>query len=123
MWLIWCAALSGALLFGLGVALWIRVSLVGLVVWFACCGIKALRHPGRGLLRLFWGSDGRWQAQDRLGRLRYVELDTAPQCFGSLLWMRVRADGWREIVLIDGLYMEPVMFAALKARLRLDQGS
>jgi hypothetical protein len=123
LWLIWCAALSGALLFGLGANLFIRIPLVGLIVWLAYRGIRALRHPGRGLVRLSWGSDGRWQAQDGLGRLHYVELETAPQCFGPLLWMRLRAAGWCETVLIDGLTMEPVMLAALKARLRLDQGS
>jgi hypothetical protein len=123
LWLVWCTALTGALLFGLGVTLWIRIPLVGLVGWLARRGARALRHPGRGLLRLSWGSDGRWQAQDGLGRLHYVELDASPQCFGPLLWLRLRADSWRETVLIDGRYTEPVMLAALKARLRLDHGS
>jgi hypothetical protein len=123
LWLVWCAALSGALLLGLGANFWIRLPLAGLVGWLAQRGIRALRHPGRGLVRLSWGSDGRWQAQDVLGRLQYVELAAAPQYFGPLLWLRLQADGWRETVLIDGLYMEPVMLAALKARLRLDQGS
>jgi hypothetical protein len=123
LWLLWCAALTTALLFGLGTTLWIRILLTGLAIWLAQQGVRALRRPGRGLQRLSWGRDGRWQAQDGLGRLHYVELEAAPQFFGPLLWLRLRADGWRETVLIDGWYMEPVMLAALKARLRLDQRS
>jgi hypothetical protein len=121
LWLIWCLALALASGFGTSLPLWSRVPLLVGLIWLARLGVAALRGPGKGLQRLSWGSDGRWQLQNRLGELAYVELAAAPQHFGPLVWLRLRGENQRETVLIDTRTVEPVVLAALKARLRLDR--
>jgi hypothetical protein len=119
-WLLWCLALAASLAFGLGADLWVRLGLTVAVLWLTRFGWIALQRPGQRLRRLSWGSDGRWQAQDASGRLHHVGLTRPPQHFGSLLWLHLGCESWTETVLIDGWYTEPVVLAALKARLKLD---
>jgi hypothetical protein len=98
-----------------------RVAVIGLLIWLGYLGLVTLGQPGGDLRRLSWGRDGRWQAQDRSGRLRYVGLAGAPQLFGPLIWLRLKSGTWRQTVLIDAAYTEPLVLVTLKARLRLDQ--
>ena len=121
LWLAWCLALAAGLAFGLGVALWMRVALIGLLIWLGYLGLRTLQRPGVDLQRLSWGRDGRWQAQDSSGRLRYVGLAVAPQLFGPLIWLRLKSGARCQTVLIDAAGTEPLVLVTLKARLRLDQ--
>ena len=121
LWLAWCLALAAGLAFGLGVAVWMRVALIGLLIALGYLGLVTLRQPGGDLRRLSWGQDGRWQAQDSSGRLRYVCLAVPPQLFGPLIWLRLESGAWRQTVLIDVACTEPLVLVTLKARLRLDQ--
>ena len=98
-----------------------RVALIGLLIWLAYLGLAALEQPGGELRRLSWGRDGRWQAQDSSGRLRYVSLAAPPQLFGPLIWLRLKSGAWHQTVLIDAGYTEPLVLVTLKARLRLDR--
>jgi hypothetical protein len=120
-WLLWCAGLSAALLWGTDLAWWQRGLLLGVATVSAARGLAALRRPGRELRRLSWGADGRWQLQNRVGELSYVVLACPPQSFGPLLWLRLRDANHRETVLVDTATVEPQVLALLKARLRLDR--
>lgn len=121
-WLVWCAALSAALLWGSGWQVALRgYALAGLVGWTIAGARVLCLRDSRAVGGLECDRNGRWRLLDGDRCLHYVYRDGPAWALGPLIWMRFRAVNRRFAALIDGRYVEPAAFRALKGMLLLEK--